>query len=778
MQNIDFKKIEFNKITDKLALLCYSEGGRSLALELIPDTNIARLNKGFQENEEAMELLRFIDTGFLYQLQAIDAHIAKARVKALLSPHELIDLYRFFKSARLARKALIKKEFSELSTIAEALYENPAVEKQIEQAINDEGEIKDTASPALKDIRNNIKHGRIRIREYLQSFIRSTNNQKYLQEALITERDGRYVVPIKQEHKNDVVGIIHDESASGATVFIEPMPVVELSNRIRLLHAEEKREIEKIIRELSMMISLYVNELKENYEILANIDLIFARARLAYQMNAYRPELNNQGIIEINKARHPLLGDNAIPINIELGKRFDILVITGPNTGGKTVVLKTIGLLSLMAMCSLFIPAQEKSKIAVFEKIFIDIGDEQSIEQSLSTFSSHMKNIINILKNADDKTLVLLDELGAGTDPMEGAALGRAILEDIKSKKAKSLVTTHQSELKNYAYQVERVENACVEFNPETFLPTYSLSIGMPGQSNAFEISKRLGLDEKLVTRAKELLPEREIELGEMLKGLKASQYKIDINNKEVELTKNELLKEKEKLEQSIKQFQIEKEKQLAQTQKEATLYLKQIKEEADLAILEIKEILKNQDKAPKWHEIEQSRQRLKNIRIKNPREDYQEHNKEVIKLGDFVEIKELKQKGYVLEISTKQKEATVQVGIMKINVKLNQVIKSDSPDEIKTHTRNRTYLEKARNISPDLDLRGKLVEDALIELEKYLEDAHLVNLKKVCIIHGKGTGALRRAVREHLQSHYYITTYRDGLLNEGGHGVTIAELR
>lgn len=779
MDTQTLKKLEFNKIQQQLAALTYFEGGRQKALAMVPSGNKELVIKMLDETEEAMELLRYAEPGFLNLIKPVQNHLSKARVKGLLAAAELADIYHLLRASRLAIKYTDKDSCRQLKQICTGIAAINELENKIIVAVDEDGFIRDDASPALRGIRMQINSLRSKIKDYLQSFIRSENNQKLLQDTLVTERDGRYVVPVKQEHRSEVKGIVHDESASGATVFIEPLPVVEHNNRIRGLQMEEKREIERILRELSEGVAVYTNELAENIEILAYLDLVFARGHLAYQMDAYRPQINNHKVIDIERGRHPLLGANAVPVNVQLGLDFDMLVITGPNTGGKTVVLKTIGLLTLMAMCGLFIPAREKSRISIFNSIFVDIGDEQSIEQSLSTFSSHMKNIINILKQVDEEALVLMDELGAGTDPVEGAALAAAILEELKNKKVKVVVTTHQSELKTFAYQNPRVENACVEFDPVSLLPTYELTIGMPGQSNAFQIASRLGLNSSVVKRAQQLVPEQEMEFGNMLRELKESRYRYDVSNKEIESIKKELLEEKQALKKEKLEFQKERADITKSAREDAAQYLRNIKREADEAIQELKQVLKEKDKPPKWHEIEQSRQKLKQLKpelIATPLR--QDTEREEVKPGDYVKLTDIGQKGYVLKGPNPQGNLTVQAGILKLNVKRSNVIKIEDPEDKKSGRSRNSFLEKARTISPEIDIRGSLAEEALQQVEKYLDDAYLVGLPSVRIIHGKGTGALRKAIRGYLKDHRYVKGYRDGLREEGGFGVTVIELK
>lgn len=778
MDRFSLKKLEYDRIQEMLVGLTLFPGGRNRALKMNPVTDKETVNRRLDETAEAMEALRFGEPGYLSGLKLLDRQLEKARVQGVLHPEELRDVCRLLNASRLARRNLNSERYRRLQLLVLSMEEIPLLEKRIDEAISEEGSIRDDATVQLKTIRNQINTSKTRIKDYLNSFIRSGNNQKMLQDAIITERDGRYVVPVKQEYRHEVKGIVHDESASGATVFIEPMPVVQQNNRIRELQAEEKREMERILRELSLAVAEYTTELAHNQEILSLLDYIFARGRLAYKMNAFRPEINEQGMVQIYRGKHPLLGEEAVPVNIELGRQYHVLVITGPNTGGKTVTLKMVGLLTLMAMSGLFIPAREKSRIAIFTSVFVDIGDEQSIEQSLSTFSGHMSNIIGIIQAADERSLVLIDELGAGTDPVEGAALARVILEELCRRHSRVIVTTHQSELKSFAYQHQRVENACVEFDPATLKPTYELTIGMPGQSNAFEIAGRLGLDEKLVKRARTLVPEREQEIGNMIRELKESHYHLETESRQVSRLKEMLQQEREQLHQEREQFHQEREEILEKSRSEADKYVRQVKQEASHAIQELKDHLKNKDKPPRWHEIEDQRKKLQSLRVEPVVSELANAEVQDVKAGDYVMVKTVKQKGYVISPPNENDELTVQVGMMKLNVKRNNVKKLTAPEEKITRIKNQSFLDKAHQISKEIDVRGKLSEEAIIEIDRYLEDAHLVGLDSVRIIHGKGTGALRAAVREYLRDHRYIKAFRDGLREEGGHGVTVAEMK
>jgi len=779
VNNKTLEKLEFNKITDELARYAYFAGGQELCRSLKPNRNLKVVQQRLDETSEAMEMLRFADPAYLSGLVIITPYLHKVKAGGILIAPELRDIYQVLSASRQAKQAVDSDKYHRMQALGTELFADIKLEKHIDSLVNEDGEIRDGATAELKKIRSQIQTLRLRIREYLQDFIRSGNNQKILQDAIVTERDGRYVVPVKQEYRQEVRGIVHDESASGATVFIEPMAVVEQNNRIRSLQAEEKREIEKILREASLQVAAYGDELRHNEKILSEMDFIFARARMAYRMNAFRPTLDDSGIIELSRARHPLLGEQAVPIDVHLGKEFDILVITGPNTGGKTVALKTVGLLVLMTMSGLFIPARESSRVSIFNTVFVDIGDEQSIEQSLSTFSSHMSNIIQILKQSDSTSLVLIDELGAGTDPAEGASLARVILEEFKNKKSRVIVTTHQSELKYFAYQNERVENASVEFDPVSLKPTYKLTIGTPGQSNAFEIAARLGLESRLVEAARSLMPVQEIELSNMIRDLKEKTYFLEQSYREAERLRLELAKQKEALREEKEQFDQQKEDILARARSEADSYLRTVKREANEAVQELKNILKEKEKPPKWHEVEQKRQRIKELHVKQPWDDRSDEEVPAdVKPGDYVLIRNINQRGYVIEGPNAQGEVTVQVGILKLNVKGDQLVPSQSPEEKKYQRMNQGFLEKAKTISKEIDVRGQLADEAIHDIDKYLEDANLVGIDSVRIIHGKGTGALRKAIRSYLQNHRYVESFQDGAREEGGYGVTVVKLK
>lgn len=772
------KKLEFDKIRKSLADLALFSGGHKKALQMEPCDQYQIIEGWLDETREAMEYLRFGEPSYFAQLKAIDNALAKAQIQGVLNPAELRDIYLLLNAGRLVNKSIQTEKYPTLARLSSRLTLIDSLETQIDRCISEDNQVRDSATPELRSIRAQISALRLRIREYLQNFIRSGSNQKLLQDSLVTERDGRYVVPVKQEHRYEVQGIVHDESASGLTVFIEPAAVVENNNRIRSLQAREKREIERILQELSAAIALYTEELAANQEIIAELDYIMARSRLAYRMNAFRPEINQTGIIDIRRGQHPLLGEGAVPIDIQLGRDFDILVITGPNTGGKTVTLKMVGLLAVMAMSGLFIPARENSRIPIFKEIYTDIGDEQSIEQSLSTFSGHMKNIIGILKKADKDSLVLLDELGAGTDPIEGAALARVVLEELLERRVKVIVTTHQSELKGFAYQNQRVENACVEFDPKTLRPTYELTIGMPGQSNAFQIASRLGLDRDLVKKASKLVPEREMEIGTMIRELKAGREAARDEARQAALIRAQLEAQQQQVEEKRQELEHTYTEILAKAKEEAAQYLRNAKRESDLAVQELKDLLKDKQNPPPWHEVEARRKRLTQLpgelSLPEPR---RAPSQDAIEKGDYVLINSIRQRGTVLNEPDQEGNVTVQVGMMKLMVNRSDLAKIKRREEETRRERGPTYLDKARSISKEIDLRGKLSEEAILILDRYLDDARLVGLDSVVVIHGKGTGALRAAVRSYLKESRYISGFRDGHREEGGFGVTIVEL-
>ena len=598
-------------------------------------------------------------------------------------------------------------------------------------------------------------------------------------------REGRYVVPIKQENKAYFQGLVHDQSASGATLFVEPMAVVELNNELRELEIKEREEIERILLELSGLVAEEAEDIGNNQSILQRLDFIFAKGKLALEMDATKPIFNKEGYINIKKARHPLLDvENVVPIDIYIGKDFNTLVITGPNTGGKTVTLKTVGLLTLIAQSGLHIPADFNSQIGVFDQIFADIGDEQSIEQSLSTFSSHMTNIVNILDSLKDNSLVLFDELGAGTDPTEGAALAMSILDHLLKLNIRTIATTHYSQLKIYAITTDRVKNAAVEFDVETLSPTYKLLIGVPGKSNAFEISKRLGLQDYIIEYAKNLVSKENIEFEDVLQAIDEDRRRIEEDKFQAEKLKNEVEKLKEELSREKEKTKQAREKIILKAKEEARSILRSAKDESDSIVSELRKISSEVEK-DRNKEIHKAQERLKssldevesslsenvlNVKSKEPPKN--------LKVGDTVEILSLNQIGNVLELPDENGNVLVQVGIMKANVHISTLRRSKKEEADKTQTSTRKIIKSKADVKNEIDLRGKTLDEALLDLDKYIDDIYIAGLKEAYIIHGKGTGVLREGIKGYMKRHKYIKSFRIGKYGEGGEGVTVMELK
>ena len=602
----------------------------------------------------------------------------------------------------------------------------------------------------------------------------------------MTIREGRYVIPVKQENRSSVPGLVHDVSSSGATAFVEPMAVVELNNELRELEIKEREEIERILKELSNLVAEESENILENQKILQQLDFIFAKGKLALDMKATRPILNEKGYINIKKARHPILNaKKVVPIDVYLGKDFNSLIITGPNTGGKTVTLKTVGLLTLMAQSGMHIPADFNSEIAVFNQVFADIGDEQSIEQSLSTFSSHMVNIVDILNNVEYNSLILFDELGARTDPTEGAALAMSILDHLLKLNVRTMATTHYSQLKLYALTTENVTNASVEFDVETLSPTYKLLIGVPGKSNAFEISKRLGLQDYIINEAKDLISKENIEFEDVLQALEKDRIATEENKNVAERYRMEVEKLKEDLALEKDRIKEQRDKLLQKAREDARDILRNAKEDADSLVGELRDISSEIEK-DRNKKIQEAQDKLKskltdvektlssavlNVKSKKPPKN--------LKIGETVEVLTFNQKGDVLSEPDESGNVRVQVGIMKITAHISTLKRTTSDENEKNHTRNKTIISnKSKDIKTEIDLRGKNLDEAFLEVDKYLDDAYIAGLKEIHIIHGKGTGVLREGMKSYLRGHKHVRTSRLGVYGEGGDGVTIVEIK
>lgn len=793
MNEKTLKILEFNKIIDKLVSLATSSLGKELAEKLVPDTDLNRVERAQKETSDAVAFIARRGTPPMGGIHDIRDSLKRVEIGAILNPGELLktaDVLRAVRNLKsYASNDRIKTDEDNIvSELIGCLESNKRIEDRIYMSILSEDEIADNASPTLANIRRQIRNAQESIKDKLNDIIRSSRYQKYIQEPIVTLRGDRYVIPVKQEYRTEIPGLIHDSSASGATIFIEPMAVVEANNHIRELKIKEQAEIEKILGELTGEIRGIVDSLKSNVSILGRLDFIFAKARLSLDYNCVCPVLNDEHKILIKKGRHPLLDKKTVvPIDFWIGEDFNTLVVTGPNTGGKTVTLKTVGLFTLMTQAGLHIPANEGTKMSIFKKVYADIGDEQSIEQSLSTFSSHMKNIVGILKDVDEDSLVLFDELGAGTDPTEGAALAMSILEYLRNKGSTTVATTHYSQLKAYAVTTKFVENACCEFNVETLRPTYRLLIGVPGKSNAFAISKRLGLFDDIIEKAKEFLTQDDIKFEDMLMSIEKNLNQSENEKMKAESYRLEAEKLKKELEEQKRKLAENRERLIQEARAEARKILLEARKEAEEIISKMRRLEQEVHNAQRQKEAEELRLKLKrkvdsieetlelplapkNALVKPP---------ENLKPGDSVLIVNLDQKGTVITPPDKDGEVVVQAGIMKINVHISNLKLVDEQKIVLSNSGiGKIGMSKAKSISTEIDVRGYNLEEAIESVDKYLDDAYLSGLTEVSIIHGKGTGVLRSGIQKFLKSDSRVKSFRLGKYGEGESGVTIVELR
>ncbi|TCO66990.1 DNA mismatch repair protein MutS2 [Caldanaerobacter subterraneus] len=784
MREKTLKSLEFDKIVKLIANECDSELGR----EKVFDIEIKKDLKAIEfELDLLNEAVKFIYSygDISFSFQDIREHVKKAQIDYILYNRELLGIKNFLSLVEEVKahfKSLYDREdFLLLKEFDKRLVPLKSLKEKIENTVISEDEISDEASPVLKAIRRQKASINEKIKSTLNSII--STRQKELQEPIITMRQGRYVVPVKQEYRNVFKGIIHDQSSTGATLFIEPIQVVDLNNELRELELKEQKEIERILFELSQEVKKNAEAIFKDVEVVSELDFLFAKARYSIKIKASRPELNTSGYVNLKKARHPLIDpEKVVPIDIHIGREFTTLVITGPNTGGKTVTLKTVGLLTLMAMAGINIPAEEKSQISIFEDVFVDIGDEQSIEQSLSTFSSHMTNIVSILKKVNKNSLVLLDELGAGTDPLEGSALAMSILDFLHRTGCRTIATTHYSELKQYALKTKGVENASVEFDVETLRPTYRLIIGIPGRSNAFEISRRLGLSEEIIENAKSYMSGEAIRFEDVIKDVEEKRKDLENAYQEVERLKKEVEVLKEELEKEKRKLESQKDKILKEAKEKAREIIKEAKQTAEEVIKRIKEAEekeKNKDRA-----IQEIREKIKkNLEeleeeVLKPKEFSYGKIPDSLKAGQTVYIVPLDQNGIVLSPPDASGNVEVQAGILKMTVYISNLrVKEEQEQEEVKKGYSRFINEKAKSISPSLDVRGMTLDDALLEVEKYIDDAYLAGLNQVTIIHGRGTGVLRTGIAKFLRNSKYVKSFRLGRYGEGGDGVTIVEL-
>ncbi|WP_368652272.1 endonuclease MutS2 [Ornithinibacillus sp. 4-3] len=776
--------LEYNKIIEQLKTHTETSFGKSLVEELKPAITLTEVQQLQMETDEAMQLLRLNKVIPLGGIRDIRAHVKRSVIGGILNPSECLDVANTIYGGRNVKRFLEEEKEEELEEklpilqqLAEQITPLRSLEQQIKMCIDDNSEVLDGASDALRHIRSSIRTFENRIRERMDQFIRTKSS--LLSDAIITIRNGRYVLPVKQESRGAFGGVVHDQSASGQTLFMEPKAIVDLNNQLQTEKAKEKQEVQKILSKLTEVIAEHNEELYQNVERLAEIDFIFARAKLGYTMRGSMPKLNEDGIIKLKQARHPLLPtDEVVANDVEIGESFTSILITGPNTGGKTVVLKMVGLITLMAQSGLQVPALDGCEVAVFTNVFADIGDEQSIEQSLSTFSSHMTNIVRILEQVDYQTLVLFDELGAGTDPGEGAALAMAILDEVISRGARVIATTHYPELKAYGYNRENVVNASVEFDVETLKPTYRLLIGVPGRSNAFEISKRLGLEERIINQARDLVGIDSKNVENMIASLEKSQIQAANEYEEAHQVLLESEKLRAELEAEWEKLNATREKLYKRAEEKAEKAVQHALEEATAIVEKIKAM--EADVTFKEHEWIDARKSLEDAKLKlsganqeDPEESSEAANNE-LEPGDDVQLLTLNQSGTVIEQVNKE-EYFVSVGALRLKVPRKNLkrLKKKKTVEQKPVSVVRGL---SAHVRPELDLRGERYEDALLQLEKYIDDAILANYAKVSIIHGKGTGALRKGVQQFAKKHSRITSYRDGSAEEGGSGVTVIE--
>ena len=789
--NKNHKTLELDLILEKLAAECSCDDAKDLARGLKPACDMAEVEMLLQQTEDAFSLLARFGGPSFSGLKNVNNSLHRAAAGGSLNPKELLDIAYCLRALRTLDEW--RNHSSGVKTSLDFFFEgitsNKYLETKILSCIVSEEEIADKASDTLFDIRKKIRSKENSIREKLDSLIHSSHYQQFLQEAIITQRNGRFVVPVKAECRGNVPGLVHDTSSTGATVFIEPASVVDANNDIKVLQGKERDEIMRILYELSAEAGDFAESIKHSYESAIRLNLIFAKAHLAYKMKATKPILNNEGIICLKKARHPLIDPKkVVATDIALGDEYDTLVITGPNTGGKTVSLKTLGLLTLMTMCGLLIPVADRSRVSVFNNILVDIGDEQSIAQSLSTFSSHMVNIIDIMKKSDDKSLILIDELGAGTDPVEGAALAVSIIEALREKGAIIAATTHYAELKAYALDTPGVTNGCCEFDIETLCPTYKLLIGVPGRSNAFAILKHLGMTQDVIDNAKAIVGSDNRDFEAVLEKLEASRHALEEERKIAEEMTERARKIEEKAQSEMDKIETLKARELDKAKREAQKLIDAAERKSNQFLLELDKLKKEQTSSNATEIARKTRRAVKAQMgemddLINPNEladnwdyDYKLPRNPVP--GDRIVIKGIGE-GEVLEF--KNNNVFVKSGLLKTRVKLSDIMILDKPKKKPVKTQHNVYRTSSRadaDVKTEIDMRGETVDETLSELGLFIDRCVLNNIEEIRIIHGKGTGALRSAVTDYLKTHPNVSEYRLGRYGEGENGVTIAQLK
>jgi len=781
------KVLEFDKIVAHLEARAACSLGRELAAQTQPSDQLEIARKLLRETSEAKAILEYEGEIPLGGIEDIRSYLERARVGAMLHPTELLAVQNTLAGTRRLAAFLcrIKDKYPTLGELGSQILAFENLEAAISKAINQSGEVVDSASPDLARVRAELRNLHARLTERLQAFIHSKDYRTIIQQPVITIRNDRYCIPIKSEYRSAFPGIVHDASASGATIFVEPAAVVDLGNRRKELIIREREEIERILSRLSAAVGEDAPHIRATLEVVALVDYITARAKLSQSMNAIEPVLNNRGEIDLIAARHPLLPGEVVPIDVNLGRRFSALLITGPNTGGKTVTLKTIGLLCLMAASGLHIPAGAGSEVAIFESVFADIGDEQSIEQSLSTFSSHMSNIVRIIERAGPNSLVLLDEIGAGTDPAEGAALAKAILDHLLDRGARVVATTHYGELKEFAFLREGIENACVEFDPETLRPTYKLVIGVPGSSNAFAIASRLGLSDHIVAKARENLASRIQATDELIRRIEESHRIAAEKRRQAEATSRDAEALRRRYEEQLARLEAARDRVEHKAREKAQAlidnFTRQLERTLEQLAAQTKESKQTQRLKRKAERLiaRVEEELIEPVERRQYKEELLPPGTE-LKPGVRVGIAGIARDGVIVEPPDKGK-VVVMVGSMRVTVPVKNLRKprADVEPEVDVQrTESKIALEKMRNFSPELHLRGLRVESGLIAVEKYLDDAMTIGATRVRIIHGKGTGQMRSAVHEYLRAHPAVASFRLADPEEGGSGVTIVEMK
>ena len=782
MKETSLKVLEYNKIIKLLTAKAGSSLGKEKIINLLPSSNYKIIEESLNETAEALLITTVSDNIPLGGIRDLKIILKKANIGAMLEANEFLNI-----AGTLSAAKKIKKFFKELDLEATLLKTWAAkievltqLEQQIENSIDEHGNLLDSASVELGKLRREIRTSQLKIKEKLDAILRSSEYQKYFQDSLVTLRGDRYVIPIKQEYRQFFPGIVHDQSSSGATLFIEPMSIIDLNNTVKELMANEKHEIERILKALAVQVLKYEQQIRLDMEILGHFDFVFAKAKFALEFQASRPEINNAGLVELKQARHPLIPpEKVVPIDILLGKDFSILLITGPNTGGKTVTLKTLGLFVLMAQAGLFIPAQAGSKLPVYNNVFADIGDEQSIEQSLSTFSSHMTKLIRILDVIKTGDLFLVDEIGSGTDPQEGAALAMAILDVVQEAGIATVATTHYSELKSYAYNRCGVENASVEFDINSLRPTYKLLIGIPGSSNAFSISTKLGLSTKIIDKANEFLSKEHLQFEYVLAEMEKQKLMYAELNEDLAKREAEIVVLEQRLKNEKENINDRKNRIITKAEEEKANIIRKTKREVEQIISELKEQFDDHGMKERQRAIEAARKELKEKTKIITSEEYKSMPAleiDKVKIGDSVFVTTLNAKATVIEI--KGKSILVELGLMKTMVS-SDVCRKTSTDNKSVITKpKKISLNKIQEVQPSIDIRGVNVQEGEDILNKYLDDVILCGLTRILVIHGKGTGALKKGIRNFLQNHSCVEKIEIAELNEGGDGATVVFMK